>query len=40
MIKELNYKEIAKILDKNPKQIDNTMQRVRLKLKELLKERE
>ncbi len=38
MLKGINYKEIAKILDKNLKQIDNTMQRVRLKLKELLKE--
>jgi len=40
MIKEMNYLEIAKVLDKNPKQIDNTMQRVRIKLKNLLKERE
>ncbi len=37
MIKGLNYHEIAKLLDKNPKQIDNTMQRVRMKLKDLLK---
>lgn len=38
MIQGLNYNEIANILDKSPKQIDNTMQRLRSKLKNLLKE--
>ena len=38
MMKDLNYNEIAKILDKSPKQIDNTMQRVRFKIKTILKE--
>lgn len=36
MINDLNYIEIANILDKSPKQIDNTMQRVRTKVKNLL----
>lgn len=36
MINGLNYTEIARILDKSPKQIDNTMQRVRGKVKNLL----
>lgn len=36
MINGLNYIEIARILDKSPKQIDNTMQRVRGKVKVLL----
>jgi len=38
MLNDLKYNEIANILDKSPKQIDNTMQRVRLKVKSLLKE--
>ena len=38
MINGLNYLEIAEILDKSPKQIDNTMQRVRLKARAVLKE--
>ena len=38
MINGLNYQEIAEILDKSPKQIDNTMQRVRAKARALLKE--
>ncbi len=38
MVNHLNYTEIAKILDKSPKQIDNTMQRIRFKLKEIFKE--
>jgi len=37
MINGLNYQEIAEILDKSPKQIDNTMQRVRAKVRTLLK---
>jgi len=39
MLKEMTYNEIAKVLSKSPKQIDNTMQRVRVKMKELMKER-
>ena len=31
----INYKEIANILGKTPKQIDNTIQRIRIKLKKL-----
>lgn len=38
MLQGLNYTEISKKLDKSPKQIDNTMQRIRIKIKELLKE--
>ena len=37
MLMDFNYQEISKILDKTPKQIDNTMQRIRLKAKEVLK---
>ena len=36
MIREFNYHEIAKILDKEPKQIDNTIQRIRNKIKDLI----
>ena len=36
MLLDLNYQEISKILDKTPKQIDNTMQRIRLKAKEVI----
>lgn len=36
LLKEgLNYQEIAKILNKTPKQIDNTIQRIRIKLKNI-----
>jgi len=36
LLKEgINYKEIASILGKTPKQIDNTIQRIRFKLKNL-----
>lgn len=35
MIKGLNYTEIANILNKTPKQIDNSIQRIRIKLKKL-----
>ena len=35
MIKGLNYIEIASILNKTPKQIDNSIQRIRIKLKKL-----
>lgn len=31
-----NYKEIAEILDKDPKAIDNTIQRIKIKLKKIL----
>ncbi len=37
MLNSFNYHEIASILNKNPKQIDNTMQRIRTKIKDLLK---
>lgn len=35
MIEGFNYNEIARILNKTPKQIDNTIQRIRSKLKKL-----
>lgn len=34
---DFNYKEIAEILDKDPKVIDNTIQRIKTKLKKILK---
>ncbi len=36
LVSGFNYIDIAKELDKNPKQIDNTIQRLRRKIKELL----
>lgn len=39
MISGLNYNDIAIILDKTPKQIDNSIQRIRTKIKKLLVER-
>lgn len=33
---DFNYKEIAEILDKDPKVIDNTIQRIKTKLKKIL----
>ena len=33
---DFNYKEIAEILDKDPKVIDNTIQRIKAKLKKIL----
>ena len=36
MISYFNYKEIAKILDKEPKQIDNAIQRIKLKVKDII----
>ena len=36
VINEFNYMDIAKILNKEPKQIDNTIQRIRNKIKDLL----
>lgn len=38
MISGLNYKEIADILDKDTKSIDNTIQRIRGKVKDVIKE--
>lgn len=40
MLKGFNYKQIAKILGETPKQIDNTMQRIKTKIKKLIKENE
>lgn len=34
---DFNYKEIAEILDKDPKVIDNTIQRIKTKLKKIMK---
>ncbi|NMA51339.1 MAG: hypothetical protein GX951_05820 [Mollicutes bacterium] len=36
MINEMSYKEIAKKLNKSPKQIDNTIQRIKTKMRKLL----
>ena len=36
LISDFNYTEIASILEKNPKQIDNTMQRIKGKVKRVL----
>ena len=33
MLKSYNYQEIAQILNKTPKQIDNTIQRIKTKAK-------
>ena len=35
MLQGMNYQEIANVLNKTPKQLDNTIQRIRLKLKNL-----
>lgn len=40
LITGLSYLEIAKVLDKNPKQIDNAIQRIKNKIKVILKSRE
>jgi RNA polymerase sporulation-specific sigma factor len=40
LISGLNYSDIAKILKKNPKQIDNAIQRIKSKIKDILKLRE
>ncbi len=37
LITGLSYQEIATILDKEPKQIDNTIQRIRIKVKKIIK---
>jgi len=39
MIKGFNYQQIAKILELSPKKIDNTIQRVKLKIKNILETR-
>lgn len=39
MILGLGYKDIAEVLDKEPKQIDNAIQRLKTKIKKILKER-
>ena len=36
IISDFNYLDIAQILDKEPKQIDNTIQRIRNKIKDLI----
>lgn len=38
MISSFNYREIAEFLDKDSKQIDNAIQRIKMKVKEKLKE--
>ena len=40
LIEGLNYIEIAKVLDKSPKQIDNTLQRIKNKIRLIVKEDE
>ena len=39
MILGLTYKDIAEVLDKEPKQIDNAIQRIKTKIKKILEER-
>lgn len=39
LINGLNYQEIAQILEKSPKQIDNTIQRLKGKIKTILQEK-
>lgn len=39
MINGLDYQEIAILLDKEPKQIDNTIQRIKIKVKKILDNR-
>ena len=40
LISGLSYQEIAKVLDKQPKQVDNAIQRIKNKIKDILKMRE
>jgi RNA polymerase sporulation-specific sigma factor len=40
MLNGLNYREIATVLDLNPKTVDNAMQRIKNKVKKIMKERE
>ncbi len=37
MLSDFNYREIAKMLDKEPKQIDNAIQRIKNKVKDVIK---
>lgn len=39
-ISGINYQQIAKVLEKNPKSIDNALQRIKYKLSEFLKNQE
>lgn len=39
MVSNFNYVEIANLLDKTPKQIDNTIQRLKAKVKKVLEEK-
>ena len=39
MLNGLKYNEIATLLDKNAKQVDNTIQRIKTKIKKILEER-
>lgn len=39
LVSGLNYREIATLLDKEPKQIDNTIQRIKGKVRKILEER-
>ncbi|MBE6148542.1 MAG: hypothetical protein E7167_03510 [Firmicutes bacterium] len=36
MLNETSYQEIARVLEKTPKQIDNTIQRIKLKMRKIL----
>ena len=38
MLTETTYQEMAKILEKTPKQIDNTIQRIKLKMRKILED--
>lgn len=40
LIAGMSYQDIAKILNKSPKQVDNAIQRIKSKIKDILKERE
>ncbi len=40
LVSGLTYQEIAKVLDKSPKQIDNAIQRIKSKIRDILKSRE
>lgn len=39
MVSDFNYVEIANLLDKTPKQIDNTIQRLKAKIKKVLEDK-
>ena len=39
MINERSYQDIARILEKTPKQIDNTIQRIKLKMRKILEDK-